>query len=701
MKSTVIIILFLVNLSSGYCYELLKPDTYELKTSEATLVIDKYMALRIIHNKDECILSEIPLDNLWKITVVNKAINKSYRINNKDYSIEKTKNKIRIYFDHFKISDSILPVNVEFIISVKDDAFCFSGNADTYSNEWIFHNIEYPILEKIQFTKKDINIYWPEWMGAFYNNPVRFGNRSLIYPAARGASMPWYLLRSQNNCFYLGIHDNLQGAKYINLAYDEDNQYFNTFINFPVHSNEFSIPEVMVMPYSGDWYFASKFYRSWYNQYFKVAESPAWVKKDNGWLLAILKQQNGQVMWNYQDIDKLCDIAKEFNLSTIGLYGWAVGGHDNLYPYYKPDPLMGGREELTKAIANAQKKGIRIILYANGMIMDVSTDYYQYNGIETIILNDRNHPDIQFYVKYINSTPKILATACAGSGLWRETMLDIAIEVKSLGADGVMYDQVGVIPPNFCFSKYHDHDPGQSDINYRFNMIQEIRKEMKEIDPDFIIMNEATNDLIIREIDYTHGWRIGGVTYPPRNFFPELFRYTFPELIMTQRNPNPIITRTDANFAFLYGLRHEIESRYEPDVNYLLYGTKPNKEDYFNNPTSPNITKINEASLNESKAYTSMLINFQKQHADFFRYGKFIDEEGITLKGEDILAKGFSKDNKIGVVVWNTNLRESRPFNLKIQGYSFLNGYEPDHNGIFSSGTIDPNSIQLIVFVRD
>jgi hypothetical protein len=521
----------------------------------------------------------------------------------------------------------------------------------------------------------------------------------LRYPSGGAMAMPWFSINSNNGGLYVGSHDPLQETKIFSLGYDGANKKFDTKICATVYDTEYLIPDIMIKPYSGAWRSAAKFYRNWYDSHFKIITPPDWVKDDSGWLLAILKQQNMEIMWPYKDIDKLCDIAERFNLSTIGLFGWAVGGHDHLYPFYPPDNLMGGRRELELAIERAHKRGIRIIIYANGKIMDTSTDFYKYNGYDAMLVQKNLQPQIQYYIKQKKSTPVIFAQACTGSEVWRRTMYDLSLQAASLGADGILYDQLGIMQAFLCFHDHHDHKAGLTDSENRLQMVNRARERAREINPDFIVMTEGTNDKIIRGIDFHHGC---GVSYQiSRNGFPALFRYTFPELITTQRNSNPMITRTDANYAAIYGLRHEIESRYPGDVEYLLNGTLPGKESYTNVVMPPDIEKMNLEPADKATLYVHSLIEFEKENADFFRRGNFIDEEGIEVKGDDdVLAKGFINDDRLGVVVWNTHLTESKNFSLVVPGYRLINATEPGNKKAEAFSTLDTNSIRLLIYTR-
>lgn len=677
-------------------------DKFELKTSEATLTIDQNGNLKIIKDKGQVIKIYTSINNLWKITLKNNLNGRELVFDpDKSVKLKKTNDILHLVKDNFSIDNNKIPINAEFTISVKDDAFCFSGSLKSDSKEWKVKELLYPDFSGIEIKDNNVKIYWPNCLGECFDNPQIFGNRSFQYPSTMG-SMAWYSINSPEVGLYVGCHDSLRGSKKFTLNFSDSEKSFNTAINFPVYNDEFIIPEVMIKPYSGTWHSGSKFYRGWYDKNFKLATVSQWTRDNAGLMLTILKQQNGIVMWNYKDVDKLCDIGEKLNIKLIGLWGWGVGGHDHLYPNYAPDNLLGGKQELEKAIERAHKRGFKVIVYSNGTLIDASTDFYLYNGIETILSNDRNQPQTDFYLKYSNTTPVIQVIACLGSTLWRKTMMDLAFNAKSLGVDAFYIDMVGVLEPLMCYSKNHDHStPQEAYTKYRLQMMHEIRNRMKEIDPDFSIITEGITDALLTDIDVFHGW--GPESISTLEGFPEMFRYTFPESIIINQNSNPALTRFNANYAAVFGLRHEIMSRYEPDVEYLKSGKIPTKESYseYFVKDPPNLSTMNQVPAKEVTSYTYDLIQFESDNAVFFRNGKFIDDDGIEVSGIDILAKGFISGKRIGVVVWNRNLSERRDFSITVPGYNLVKSAEPKNQEVSASSPLDANSIRLLIFEKN
>jgi len=674
------------------------PEKLELKTTRATLTVDQKGFLNIVPEKGVDFQIKTPVKQLWKFVLMNSLTGKITEISDGKFSeISKEGNTIRIKVSELFLENRRLPAEVLFTISVKDGAFCFSGSLKGISEGWIFRELVYPELSGIKSDNSKIKIYWPEVLGQCFDSPDEFGSRSFEYPSNKG-TMAWYSINSPASGLYVGSHDPAQEPKKFSLEFAGTDKSYKTSVTFPVYSDKFTIPDIMIKPYPGSWYSASRFYRSWYQKNFRIADVSHWARNCEGYMLNILKQQNGEVMYPYKDVDKLCDIAEKLNFRLIGLWGRGVGGHDRYYPNYMPDNLLGGREEMKNAIRRAHQRGLKVIVYTNGKIIDSSTDYYRNNGIETILLDEKGQPKLEYWLKHKNTAPVIFAVSCHGSALWRKTIMDLALEAHSLGADAFYIDQISQVSAmsNMCFSKFHDHKrPQEGWSKYRIKMVQEIRDSLRKIDPEFTIMTEGINDSMLPYVDMFQG-----IPYNVKDplLFPEMFRYTFPESIAVALNSDPALTRWDANYAACYGLRHQIMSRYPADAEYLKYGKIPSKESYSNVTGPPDVDKFTKVSPGEITSYTYDLFKFENDYAEFFRAGKFIDEDGIVVIGEEILGKGFLSGNKIGVVVWNKSMTEEKRFTVTVNGYKVVKAAEPGKENAEALAPLQANSVRLLIF---
>jgi hypothetical protein len=109
----------------------------------------------------------------------------------------------------------------------------------------------------------------------------------------------------------------------------------------------------------------------------------------------------------------------------------------------------------------------------------------------------------------------------------------------------------------------------------------------------------------------------------------ELYRYTFPELIMTNRNVahDEVNYRENANYSFVYGLRFDMSI-------YRCCGSLSDLPNYA--------------------AYLKELNSLRAQYQDFLLKGRFIDQEGFCLDNAAIVAKGYkAEDGRMAVALWN------------------------------------------------
>ncbi|MBR1570915.1 MAG: hypothetical protein IJ651_09320, partial [Bacteroidales bacterium] len=141
--------------------------------------------------------------------------------------------------------------------------------------------------------------------------------------------------------------------------------------------------------------------------------------------------------------------------------------------------------------------------------------------------------------------------------LWRDQLLAWADRAMSYGADAVFYDQLGVAEefPNWDLSREY---PVQDIFTgaYKADALREIRDHIKARNPEFALGTEWLGDCTSQYCDFVH---IVEFTALPESF-PEWFRYTFPEVVWSDRcvrDDNDVPRRV--NNTLLKGLRNDIE----------------------------------------------------------------------------------------------------------------------------------------------
>ncbi len=577
-----------------------------------------------------------------------------------------------------------------------------------HSDDLTVHDFK---LTGMQLPCKDTALLFPQGAGRRVTDFAQMPAIKECYPSHR-CSMPWLMVdRPQDQGgVYVGVHDPQDQCMDIAITADASAHHLNaSFTRFPfiAPGQTVTLPPVVIKAYEGYWSNGAKFYRSWFDSVGKVASIPTWMRENSGWLLAILKQQNESVNYDYlTGIDELADLAIARGLTTLGLFGWTVGGHDRLYPHYDPCPALGSRGALKAAIKRARDRGLRVILYANGVIMVVATPFYRQHGKDACNIMPDGRVNLSQINKFNDGTPVIYATACPGSPTWRKQMLSLAVQAQELGADGLLYDQIGVYGRHECHHPGHNHaNPMDGYATGRVEMIREIAAHMKAIDENFIIATESFIVPMARELHMIHGFGYGyGLSHYSSGTerFPDLLRLTFPEVVSTNRIPQPLMDRNVAHDALMHGFRQELEIRYLDDVALSRGQTLDWDEAYSNAAGSPPKKQmLLEAVEADEKNEMAKLMAFAQRHSDVFYHGTYQSDIGFTLKSDCVQARAYTtRDGELAIVLMNPD-KQVASFELSVTDAKCFMVDTPNGSLAGVVQCLEPLSLCLMKFTKN
>lgn len=581
--------------------------------------------------------------------------------------------------------------------------------------------LPYGTGQRINSVPSGVGLKTSRWNEDMANGSV-YSFRTERYPG-HFMTMSYMALDSDDGEYaYVGYHDRQHRAMHFKVVYTIEKHLIDVWpvSEFFVHSGEtYALGEMEFLRGKGDWHRAARHYRAKYEElhgkdFIAFNRAPRWVRGISGWLLTILKQQNGEIIYPYGDIDKVCDYAEKTGMNLVSFYGWTVGGHDHLYPEYVPCPEMGGEEGLRKAIETIHKRGLKTYIYLNGQLMQKdATRFWEEKGKDIAILNRDGTNYTQHHHKYFERDPYSFPLACLHSRAWRDHMLGLAKYIHSLGADGVMYDQIGNNCPIACYDPRHGHPvPAFTFESERPSYLKEIADAMKKIDPNFIVLSEGITDTLFDSVEFFHACAPGTSHVNPGDFakrgvayedvFPEMLRYTFPEYVISDREATPIKDRTMSNFAVAFGFRHDIEIRYGYDRVYCDTGKLPTAADYKGISAPSNIEKMNRGSYEEQTSYLRKINEFQRKFGEYLLYGKFVDSDGFNVTsdglGELVVNRWLGEKGGSAVLVWNAG---SKPQRVVISGLGDVVAADDPENGPVSpSSLVPPESIRLYRFGR-
>ena len=689
-------------------------STVTLECSRGTLTLDDH-GLSLTPRHAACPAIVANGDPIWTLVLRTSDKNISLRSTTQKPQQESTADGVRIVYPVLTDGGTTWKISLTLNLRRKQDTFEISGELRNDSNDAVVSDLTCVALSGIAASPETHPLLWPNGLGQRLGTGSKPGERSCPYPSRTG-TMQWCAFAGAEGGLYIGCHDAAQGAKTIAWKWNpETKQGLLAFRHQPfcATGTRWSIPPVIVMPYTGTWHTAARSYRAWCDSITAPRPQPGWVRDASGWLLCILKQQNGSVMWDYPSLGKLAEIAGQRGLDILGLFGWAQGGHDHLYPDYISDPQMGGPEALRKGLKEVRARGKRSILYANGQLMDISTDYFLIQGKDQAVLKEDGTPVRQDWQKFRSFPPVKCALACQASDGWQKRMFELARQAQELGADGILFDQLGVTGPMTCWAKNHGH-PSHSMVyaGERSAWLKRVADEMKQIAPEFIVMTEGIHDSVLDSISLFHGCELGTFTpteqqmrakmngEPGDGEFPEMFRYTFPEVLTTQRHPTPMLDRLGANYACLYGLRFEIESRYAPDVRYLQENAVPSRAEYADILNPPRVELMAATPPAESTRYLKLLAEFQRQNAALLLRGRFEDDRGFELKGDHpLIAKAYRTATQLGVLIWNPGDKPTA-FTLAVPDARLATAAEPGQGSVEPFAPIPSQTLRLLIWQR-
>ncbi len=416
--------------------------------------------------------------------------------------------------------------------------------------------------ERLENPWSKLEKYHTEYMAADYHEIWS----PLLYP--RPSNMAWFGVESAGHFLYVGRHDLEQRTCVFNTGIsprNTDPRLLLTICHYPLalQGEKISCAHNIISLQEGDWRNGSDLYGSWARKnWFVPADKPQWVKNFTGWQRVILRHQYGEVFWKYQDLPQLYRDGRKYGLDMLMVFGWWKGRFDNGYPLYEPDPLLGGEEELKKAIREIQDLGGRVALYTNGVLMDVKSDFYKETG-HKISRKDIDGNEYLDHYQFANRGTilrtfgyKTFAEACQATDEWQNKLLENGKVKLSFHPDSIFYDQIGGHHCWLCFDKTHKHgNRGDLDPKYRAGNFKAMRGLLTG---EEALGSETTVDIFAPYLDYHHGCDLGN--WYAKNGFPQMYLRTFPETIMTNRfiHDEREDYKLQLNYAFVMGYRFDV-----------------------------------------------------------------------------------------------------------------------------------------------
>jgi hypothetical protein len=533
----------------------------------------------------------------------------------------------------------------------------------------------------------DWALYYPQDCGLRMFDPVqnlgtrgqmlRFGvnnaNLRELYPGK--ASMQWMGLYGEEEGLYACSLDTSMQTICLNVERNfgqtaAEDSLFLSFIKYPGQRvGSWTSAPVAVSPHLGDWHAGARRYRAWTDTWITPATPPDWIQRMPGLQDVILREQYGKLVYGYEEITKLYDAAAEVGIDLVKISGWHTAGHDNAFPDWEADTAQGGRETLIAEMRKAQEKGARMMLY-----LSHNSTFFAEHG-EAVAMRDPYGEELADIFNWPGPSTFIplcsqhrLVCACMSTKEWQDIIKYRTQYVLDLGADCVYLDRLAGYPGYLCFSEDHPHDRPCDAYVDRVSLGMECRAMVKAKNPEIAIASEYINDVGLQPFDFTIPFGFG--MHRGGNNFGELFRYTFPEYIITTQYLNDA-EYDRVRFAFVMGFRFffAIKWQHEP-----ISSTPP-----------------------EFRAFAKSLIDLLQAHAEPFLLGRFCDTDGFNCANPALFAKAYRSDKRFGIAVWNPT-GEAQALVIATDDDMHLQWIGPDGP---LGNSIPANGVALAVTARD
>ena len=584
-------------------------------------------------------------------------------------------NKITLCYDKLVVRGKKMPIQLQLSLSLEGENVRFTSAVENGIDDSVVRELQYPLVRNVDLPA-DHKLIVSQNGGRLYENPRQIimskGNKIPYRTPAQifrqydcrygsAASMNCYILAGEKQGLYVGSHDPLIQDTWHGLRLYADKSGKFTELEFGLFKypqcfkgEKWQNDSYILSPYSGTWHVAADKYGKWVrSSWWDHHEAPQWIREMKSWQRVIFKHQYGNYLFKYSDLyGRMQRVGESVLADAVFAFGWWNEGMDRGNPAYSPDESQGGDEGWRKAIAKFKKSGQKLIMYYNGQLIDTESEFYKsgegkrvsYKGPSgTEIADQYRFSGMGSWLAEYQAVTFVMADT--RHQVWRDKLVEMADRAHRNGANAVFYDQLGIgfqqkipwsqklgyaVPNNRLI-----YDKGQT-LKYLRDYL------VAKYEPDFGFGTEQLADYTAQWVDFVH---ITGIKHGKENF-SELFRYTFPEIIFTDRN---IRDDTDierrVNMTLLKGLLNDIEiyrcrSLIDETPNYQAY-----------------LVKVNA---------------IRERYKDCLMLGTFRDVFGFENSNKNVQAKAFVGEKRMAVVATNEFDKGILSTSISVPGYRYV-----------------------------
>ena len=621
-------------------------ETLEVNTDVCVLHLDKTNGNLVgLHwkNPDEEIIKEKRLGENFRILLPLPDYEANYFLStNQRVRFEKINNGIICHYDQLMNERQTLNLKVDYTIESKNGQLLFSVVVNNTTDQPLAE-VYYGIIggQKGLRNRSDTRTLVP---GGTINNDAemftRFtgggyggGNLGINYSASAITYPSWSMSMSWMEVFntkedigmYYAQQDTVirKAALYYELRPSEEGNVIGDdwptekdvpegtpigltmgWMNMPYTKKAiFSSGPVVLQLHRGDWHEGSHIYRKWFDKYYKVNRPPTWLRNEMAWQSIIMLNSEDAINYKFNDLPRLAADAKKYGVTTFEILGWDKGGIDRGYPEYEPDKRLGTKEDFKNALSGIKKLGVHPLIFANIQWVDTDKPLYYVNlkkyetkgrWADDLMLSGWGEGTIS---ARIGITRHNMTQMTPSHPEVNKLLMNYYLDLVRSGADGFQFDKTTSI--DFDFNPLLKLSPDRAMPQAVFDMLGQVLKEGRKIDPQLAIASELIWDRAFQYVDVSY-LRMNDIDMHP------VLKYTFPEWTSTIFAESPFdfnIMNNGMRYGFVWAMapRHYSAS-------------------------------LDEAVTQPLSKYVAELIRIRKKYADILFTGRFMDTMGATVK---------------------------------------------------------------------
>lgn len=610
--------------------------------------------------------------------------------------IEVAGERLLLRYDTLQTNDGEIYISCQIIAELCEDSISWSIELTNNHQGVVIRECFFPMVAACNI-KDNQSLLWSVLGGQKFENPrdeiarhhtLYMGQdedgivMTAMYPGVF-ASMNFFAFANETEGLYFGSHDKSfqQTQHYFRLVNEVDLEAGMVKYPFLKAGESIKLDDYITSPYQGSWHIGAQKYGTWFNSFSTPTAKPDWLKDYNGWQRVIMKHQYGKVLFGYDEMEQIYRDGEPAGVDGTFLFGWHDDGHDAGYPDYFFDEKQGGIDAFRRGVKRIQEAGGKVLLYFNGHLIEQGGEYYNSIGRQ---ISEKNERGLEYSEQYCFSGlgtiqrqfgNRVFVGACPACREWYVKLCELCDIAIELGVDSIFFDQMGGWDNVLCFDETHGHPVPFTQIGQaKTELLGRLREYVRTRAPQMGFGTEILCDITARQVDYVHNlWGACPASNPkweennqkPISIgFVELFRYVFPDIILSDRE---IRDDTDiprrVNHAILKGLINDVEI-------YRCRNTIAAAPTY--------------------SEYLGRANALRKRHSDLLLAGRFCDSMHFHSDNPDVAACSFVAGDKMAIVLTQSHLNKAITV-INADGYvfeEFDSIGEADH-------TLDKNSVTV------